>query len=81
MMLEKDFEQIADFLDEVCKAALKMQEKSGPKLKDFVALLDGNDELKDIRSRVNAFATGFPMPGFDPKEMKYQDPNGPPESS
>ena len=57
------------------------QEKSGPKLKDFAALLDGDATIKDIRARVNKFATSFPMPGFDPKEMKYQDPMGPPESS
>ena len=60
--------------------SLKIQETSGKKLKDFVVALDGNEELKAIRERVNKFATGFPMPGFDPKEMKYQDPMGPPES-
>merc|ERR1712176_1345635 len=72
-MVESDFEQIAVFLDEVLKVALALQEKSGPKLKDFVALLDGNAEIAAIRKRVNEFATSFPMPGFDPKEMKYQD--------
>jgi glycine hydroxymethyltransferase len=81
MMEEKDFEQIADFLHEVLLASLKIQEKSGPKLKDFVAQLSGNEELKAILVKVNAFATSFPMPGFDPKEMKYQDPSGPPAQS
>ena len=80
-MVETDFEQIADFLHEVLQATIKIQEKSGPKLKDFVAMLDDDADLKDIRSRVNAFATSFPMPGFDPKEMVYQDPNGPPASA
>jgi len=80
-MVEADFEQIAVFLDRVLKVALAIQEKTGPKLKDFVPLLKNNEELNAIKAEVNAFATKFPMPGFDPKEMKYQDTNGPPSSS
>mmetsp|Transcript_9147 Transcript_9147/g.16366 ORF Transcript_9147/g.16366 Transcript_9147/m.16366 type:complete len:476 (+) Transcript_9147:107-1534(+) len=80
-MVEADFEQIAQFLHEVLQAALKIQEKSGPKLKDFAAMLESDAELKAIRERVNKFATSFPMPGFDVKDMKYQDPSGPPASS
>lgn len=80
-MDESDFEQIAEFLHEVLQVALKIQEQSGPKLKDFVTQLHDSAELKAIRERVNRFATTFPMPGFDPKEMKYQDPLGPPQSS
>lgn len=76
-MCENDFERIAEFLHEVLEAALKIQEKSGPKLKDFAALLDDDETLKSIRDRVNKFATSFPMPGFDPKAMKYQDYAGP----
>ena len=80
-MDEGDFEQIAQFLHEALQISLKIQEKTGPKLKDFVPALENNEEVKALRAKVNAFATTFPMPGFDPKEMKYQDPNGPPESS
>jgi len=80
-MVESDFEQIADFLHEVLQASLKIQEASGPKLADFIKGLESSEELNSIRARVNAFATTFPMPGFDPKTMKYQDPNGPPASS
>jgi glycine hydroxymethyltransferase len=69
--VESDFEQIATFLDQTLKIALKIQEKSGPKLKDFVALLDGNEEVAALRLAVNKFATTFPMPGFDPTQMKY----------
>jgi len=75
--VEEDFEQVAIFLHEVLVIALKIQKESGPKLKDFVALLDSNTELKELRSRVNKFATSFPMPGFDPTQMKYQEPSGP----
>jgi glycine hydroxymethyltransferase len=69
--VESDFEQIATFLDQTLKIALKIKEKSGPKLKDFVALLDGNEEVAALRLAVNKFATTFPMPGFDPTQMKY----------
>ena len=70
-MLEKDFEQIAVFMDRALKIALELQAKSGPKLRDFVNLLEGNEEILQLRKDVNEFATSFPMPGFDPKEMKY----------
>jgi glycine hydroxymethyltransferase len=76
-MDESDFEQIAQFLHEACQIALKIQAESGPKLAAFLALLSGNSDLADLRKRINSFATGFPMPGFDPTEMKYQDPSGP----
>lgn len=77
MMVESDFEQIAQFLHEAVQISLKIQEQSGPKLKDYIALLADNEEVKALRQSVNAFATTFPMPGFDPAEMKYTDPNGP----
>jgi glycine hydroxymethyltransferase len=80
MMVEEDFEQIAMFLHEALEIALKIQEKSGPKLKDFVVLLNEDADVKALRQKVNAFATTFPMPGFDPAEMRYKDPNGPPEA-
>ena len=76
-MCEEDFEQIGEFLHEVLEASLKLQEKSGPKLKDFAAMLESDETLKDIRKRVNEFTVNFPMPGFDPKEMKYTNPFGP----
>jgi glycine hydroxymethyltransferase len=76
-MDEADFEQIAQFLHEACQISLKLQAESGPKLAAFLALLPGNGDLADLRKRINTFATGFPMPGFDPTEMKYQDPSGP----
>jgi len=70
-MDENDFEQIAIFLDKSLKIALTIQEKSGPKLKDFVTHLDGNEDIEALKAEVNKFATSFPMPGFDPSQMKY----------
>eukprot|EP00549_Striatella_unipunctata_P025558 CAMPEP_0118707522 /NCGR_PEP_ID=MMETSP0800-20121206/21265_1 /TAXON_ID=210618 ORGANISM="Striatella unipunctata, Strain CCMP2910" /NCGR_SAMPLE_ID=MMETSP0800 /ASSEMBLY_ACC=CAM_ASM_000638 /LENGTH=349 /DNA_ID=CAMNT_0006610387 /DNA_START=461 /DNA_END=1510 /DNA_ORIENTATION=- len=79
--VEADFEQIAVFLHEALQIALEIQKESGPMLKNFVALLDSNAAIKELRGKVNAFATTFPMPGFDPAEMKYKEPTGPPEES
>jgi len=70
-MVEADFEQIGVFLDGAMKIAISIQAKSGPKLKDFVAMLEGNEEMKVLKAEINKFAIQFPMPGFDPKEMKY----------
>jgi glycine hydroxymethyltransferase len=78
-MVEEDFEQIAQFLHEALEISIKVQEQSGPKLHDYVECVAKNEDVAALKARVNAFATTFPMPGFDPKEMKYQDPNGPPE--
>ena len=80
-MVEADFEQIAQFLHEAIQITVKIQEKSGPKLKDFLPFLDNNDDIKALQKKVHEFATTFPMPGFDPSGMKYKDPHGPPESS
>jgi len=41
-------------------------------LKDFVVALEGDVEAAALKKRVNEFAVNFPMPGFDPKEMKYK---------
>jgi len=76
-MVESDFEQIAVFLHEALQISLKIQEKSGPKLKDFLPLLEGNEEINSLKSKVHEFATKFPMPGFDPSTMKYKSPEGP----
>merc|ERR1711997_1182509 len=70
-MVEKDFEQIAVFLHETLQIALNIQQKSGPKLVDYVKCMAANEEITALKKRVNQFAAGFPMPGFDPKEMKY----------
>jgi glycine hydroxymethyltransferase len=79
-MLEKDFEQIALYLVEALNIALALQIKSGPKLADFVKLLAGNAEIDALRAKVNNFATGFPMPGFDLSSMKYKEISGPPHA-
>merc|ERR1712187_889333 len=71
-MVEADFEQIGVFLDKALKIALDIQEQSGPKLKDFVKCMIGNEQIKLLRQSVNTFVTQFPMPGFNPCEMENQ---------
>jgi glycine hydroxymethyltransferase len=79
-MEERDFEQIAVFLDEAVQIAKQVQTESGPKLADFIRIMSAKPEIAVLKEKVHNFATTFPMPGFDPKEMKYKDPAGPPES-
>ena len=63
--------RLQSFLDRALKIALDIQTKSGPKLVDFVALLENNADIEALKLEVNKFATSFPMPGFDPTNMKY----------
>jgi glycine hydroxymethyltransferase len=76
-MVESDFEQIAEFLHEAIQIAKDVQDKSGPKLKDFIGLLENNPEIEALKKKVHTFATKFPMPGFDATTMKYTNPDGP----
>ena len=59
---EADFDQVADQLHAAAQLALKLQKQSGPKLKDFSALLETSDEVAALRERVTQFARQFPMP-------------------
>lgn len=62
---EADFDKVAEFLHRGVQIALKVQEKTGKKLVDFLPALDANEDLKKLGDDVVAFAKGFPMPGFD----------------
>eukprot|EP00732_Lithocolla_globosa_P004440 Lithocolla_globosa_v1_NODE_4098_length_1511_cov_47.152473.p1 type:complete len:472 gc:universal NODE_4098_length_1511_cov_47.152473:1428-13(-) len=65
-LLTSDFETVAEFLHRAVEISKKIQEKSGKKLVDFLAALDGNAEIKELAKDVEAFSRKFPMPGFDP---------------
>jgi len=60
---EEDFVQVADFLDRGVRLAIKIQEKTGKQLKDFLAALENNEEIKSLRAEIEKFAKCFPMPG------------------
>jgi glycine hydroxymethyltransferase len=74
---EAEFERVADFLHRVVLLASEVQKVAsadGKKgmLADFnLALKDRAAELKALRKEVNAFASAFPMPGWDTAAMKY----------
>merc|ERR1719191_229683 len=63
---EDDFRKIGDFLDRGLKLTLKIQEKSGKKLVDFLKALkekEAQDKLSALKGEVEAWAGKFPMPG------------------
>jgi glycine hydroxymethyltransferase len=63
-LVEKDFEQIAVFLDEAAKIGLNAQETHGKKLVDWKKGIDGSKEVAALKGKVEAFAEAFDMPGF-----------------
>ncbi|KAL0091042.1 serine hydroxymethyltransferase [Phycomyces blakesleeanus] len=68
---EEDMVKVGDLLHRAVQIALKVQEQCGSKMmKDFVAALDGNQEIAQLKKEVMEFARSFPMPGFDPKTIK-----------
>ncbi|CEG73925.1 Putative Serine hydroxymethyltransferase [Rhizopus microsporus] len=68
---EDDFVKVGEFLHRTVQIALAVQEKCGSKLmKDFVAALEGNEEIAQLKKEVIEFARSFPMPGFDPSQIK-----------
>ncbi|GMI55993.1 hypothetical protein ScalyP_jg925 [Parmales sp. scaly parma] len=77
MLVEKDFETMTELLVKCLELTKDIQKVSGPKLKDFIVEMDKSEACENLRKEVNEFATTFPMPGFDPKEMRYQNIHGP----
>ncbi|KAJ2842156.1 glycine hydroxymethyltransferase shm1, partial [Coemansia brasiliensis] len=46
--------------------ASELQQQAGSKLlKDFMAVAVKSDKITALQKEVEAFATSFPMPGFD----------------
>jgi len=72
-LVEKDFEQIAEFLHQAVTITLKIQKEHGKLLKDFNKGLVNNKEIEDLKAAVEKFAGSFDMPGFSVSAMKYKD--------
>lgn len=68
---EADFVKVADLIHEGIQICIKVQEKTGKALKDFLPALDNNADIDALRAKAEALATAHPMPGFDAKNMKY----------
>jgi len=65
-LVEKDFEQVGDFLHRGLEIALETQKASGKKLVDFLKAIDAGEpkaKLDALKAEVEAWAGKFPMPG------------------
>jgi len=66
--VEKDFHTVIDLLDVAVQISADVKSKTD-KLKDFKDFLDNDKDtiakLKALREKVEAFASKFPMPGFE----------------
>lgn len=77
-MVESDIKVVAEFLHRAVQLALLLQKESGSKLlKDFVSAAsveregkEGAKLVKQLRKEVKEFATRWPLPGVDVKELK-----------
>ncbi|PIK57388.1 Serine hydroxymethyltransferase, mitochondrial [Apostichopus japonicus] len=67
--LEKDFVQVAKFLDQGFQITSELTQATGKSMKEFRATLEHDQYYKgkiaDLRSQVQAFSKEFPMPGFE----------------
>ncbi|KAG9446044.1 hypothetical protein H6P81_012172 [Aristolochia fimbriata] len=72
-LLEKDFEQIGEFLHQAVTLTLNIQKEYGKLLKDFSKGLVNNKDIESLKEAVEKFAGSFDMPGFKMSEMKYQN--------
>lgn len=72
--LEKDFEQVAEFVDRSVKIAHAVKQKTG-KLQSFRDSLinEPPKELEQLRHDVEAYAKQFPTIGFEKSSMRYKD--------
>lgn len=69
--VEADFVKVADFMHRAVEIAQDIQKTSGMRLTDFVKGMQNNPAIEALKAEVEAFATSFPMPGFDIKTMRY----------
>ncbi|KAJ8910709.1 hypothetical protein NQ315_002074, partial [Exocentrus adspersus] len=67
-LIEKDIDQVVDFIDRGLKLAQEVSKKSGPKLVDFKKLIHDNEEfvekVANLRKEVEQFSEQFILPGY-----------------
>lgn len=54
-MKEAEVEVICDFLDRIVKICVRIQEKCGKNLKDFLKALESDEDLQTVRKDVEVF--------------------------
>lgn len=72
-LVEKDFEQIGEFLHRSIQITLSIQKEFGKLLKDFNKGLVNNKDIEALKADVEKFSGSFDMPGFSLADMKYKD--------
>merc|ERR1712151_662053 len=72
--MEKDYVEVADFVDRAIKIAIDLKAKVGPKLKDFRAALEEKEwpAIAELKADVEKFASAFPTIGFEASTMRYK---------
>lgn len=63
--VEADFETMAEFLLRAAQIASLVQREHAKLPKSFLKGLENNQEIIELRTRVESFAAQFAMPGFD----------------
>ncbi|KRX05445.1 Pyridoxal phosphate-dependent transferase [Pseudocohnilembus persalinus] len=69
-LVEKDFKQVADFIDQTCKLIPKLKKDcGGKKIKDFneyvTKNLDNIPELSRLGNEIRDFSSQFPVPAIE----------------
>lgn len=72
---EEDFRKVGYFLHRAVEIAIKIQQQTGTSLKEFENVVKTSEDVKALKSDIQAFITQFPMPGFDTSTMKYKSTN------
>lgn len=68
---EADFAKVGELLHKTVEMTIKVQNKSGKMLKDFLKALEEEPEVLALKKEVEDFASTFDMPGFDVKQIDY----------
>ncbi|KAJ8938768.1 hypothetical protein NQ318_009123 [Aromia moschata] len=67
-LVEKDIDQVVEFIDRGLKLAKEISAKSGPKLTEFKKAVHENEEFAKkvaaLRDEVVKFSNAFPLPGY-----------------
>lgn len=66
-LVEKDIDQVVEFIDRGLKLAKDISDLSGPKLADFKAAVHGkfHDQIVCLKNEIEDFSSKFPMPGYE----------------
>ena len=62
--LEADFEKVADWCIKAVKISVRLQEKAGKQLVNFLAALKEDEEIRIVSEEVKVFSRQFSMPGL-----------------